>query len=170
MKKILFVFGLLILVNSVSFGQLNYYLKIDGIQGEATEKGYDNWIKIEAFTQSIEKEAPRQGNRGSNAIFSTLNVSKVLDVSSVKIAEAVAKGLLYKNVEIACVKNGMPFYSCALANVIMTSYSISGVSSERPFEEIAFSFETIKVTYSQISSKTGKEEGKVNYKFDTIRQ
>jgi type VI secretion system secreted protein Hcp len=167
MKRILFVFGLLVLVNSVSFGQVNYYLKIDGIEGEAKDKAHNKWIQIESFQQAIEK--PSNQSRAGKTVFSSMSISKMLDASSVKLAEAVAQGKRYKNVEIHCTKNGTTFYSYKLTDVVITNYTISGASGEVPSEEVALSFGMIEAIYHKISPRTGKEESKVIYKFDTIR-
>jgi len=36
-------------LSRVSAGKLNSFLKLDGIQGESTDKGHKDWIELSSF-------------------------------------------------------------------------------------------------------------------------
>lgn len=168
-QKVLLVFTWLMIVSVISFAQSSFYLKIDGIDGDSKDKTHDKWTVIEGFSLSIFREAPQDGRRAGQAEFSTINVFKTIDISSVKISEAVAKGTAFKKVEIHCTTRGAKgvevYYSYELTNAIIVSYSISGNSGdEPPIEELTFSFDTIKTTYNPAA--TGSSGGKVEYLYD----
>lgn len=171
--KNLIVFVLCFCFLGVIQAQSDYYLKIEGIDGESMDKDHKGWIDILSFNHSIHqpKEAVTGSTRRRGAvIIEDLICGKELDKSSPKIQEAVSKGKVFPNVEIqltrAGSRNKKSYYTYELKNVLITSYSISGQSdSSLPMEEFAFSFEEIKVIYTTYDTN-GRKTSNVEYQWN----
>ena len=148
------------------------YIKFDGVDGEAKDKGRKNWSNLTSFGQGLHQ--PGSGSTGptrrrGNVILDDITVSKELDKASPKIAEAVCKGKVFPRVEIHLTASyadakRVTYYVYELKNVLVTSYNINGggQSEDVPVEDFALNFEEIKVTYTETSRK-GKKKGNVEY-------
>ena len=168
--KNLIVLALCFCFLSALSAQSNYFLKLDGIDGESLDKDHKGWSDISAFTSSF--HLPDRGSAGSSrrrgaAILEDISCVKELDKSSPKIQEALIMGKVIPKVEIHLTSssNGMSqtYYSYELKNVMITSYNISGQSDVGlPMDEFSLSYEEIKVTYTEYDSN-GRKKGNVEY-------
>lgn len=154
----------------VLHAQSGYYLKIDGIEGESTTKGYEGWSDIEAFSQSIHQAdggATGAARRRSAAVLEDMILVKEMDQSSPKLQEAVSSGKHFPKVEIHLTTTSgggarVVYCSYELKNAMITSYNLSGGREEVPTEELAIDFEEIKVVYTKYDSR-GRKTGNVEY-------
>ena len=142
------------------------FIKFDGVDGEATDSKHKDWINIESFSQSITREDSSSSARArASAVFGDIVVTKQLDKSTPKIAEALASGKVYPSVDFELTSDTgskTTYLKYELKNVMVTSYSISGSANEVPMEEISFNYEEIKVTYTELDS-SGSAKGNVEY-------
>lgn len=148
------------------------YIKFDGIEGESVDKDHKAWINILSFGQAVHQPgggATGTARRRGDVILEDITVSKLLDKSSPKIAEAVCKGKVFPKVEIeltASYNNSgrVTYYRYELKNVLVTSYNVSGAaqSEEVPAEDFSLNFEEIKVTYTE-NDNAGKKKGNIEY-------
>ena len=154
----------LILVGLSNYANAAAYLKFDGIDGEVSARGHDAWINVLSISHSISRGAESSATARSSgmASFSDITVTKEMDKSSPKLAEAVASGRMIPNVAFELTSNSGTYLKYELKNVMVTSYSMSGNASDRPMESISLNFEEIKVTYTEFSPD-GKAKGNVEY-------
>lgn len=148
------------------------FIKFDGIEGESLDKDHKGWINVLSFSQTIHQpggNATGTARRRGDVILDDLQVSKLLDKSSPKIAEAVCSGKVFPKVEIELTASytdagRVTYYRYELKNVLVSSYQVSGTaqSEEVPSESFSLNFEEIKVTYTENDSK-GKKKGNVEY-------
>ena len=148
------------------------FIKFDGIDGESVDKDHKAWINIMSFSQGIHQ--PGGGSTGTarrrgDVILDDISVSKLLDKSSPKIAEAVCNGKVFPKVEIELTASytdagRVTYYRYELKNVLVTSYSVGGAaqSEEAPSEDFSLNFEELKVTYTENDNK-GKKKGNIEY-------
>lgn len=148
------------------------YIKFDGIDGESVDKDHKGWINILSFGQAIHQ--PGGGSTGTarrrgDVILDDINVAKLLDKASPKIAESVCKGKVFSKVEIELTASytdagRVTYYRYELKNVLVTSYNVSGAaqSEDVPAEDFSLNFEEIKVTYTENDNK-GKKKGNIEY-------
>jgi type VI secretion system secreted protein Hcp len=148
------------------------YIKFDGIDGEAKDKDHDKWSDILSVSQAVSK--PGRGATGptrrrGDTIMEDIVVTKELDKSSPKIAEAVCKGKVFPKVEIHLTASytdagRVTYYAYELTNTQVTRYDFagSGQSEDVPTEDLALNFEEIKVTYTETDSE-GSEKGNIEY-------
>jgi len=152
------------------------YAKIGDITGEATEQAHKDWIIIESMSAPIHRSIPQgakdqQRSRGETTLGDVVLVRQ-LDKSSVKLQEACANGMFFKEVQVdfcTQVKNKQePYLTYKLKNVIVSSYSFHGNASGSPLpsEEVTLAFSEIEWTYVIIEPNTGDKKGNVPGKYN----
>lgn len=150
-------------------GYLNYadaaaYIKFEGVDGEATDTGHEQWIDVLSVSHSISRvmDSSLSTRSSGGVVFGDITVTKELDKSTPKLAEAVATGKAIPKVEFHLASSQGTYYAYELKNVMVTSYSMSGDADDRPTEEISLNFEEIKMTYTEYGSD-GKAKGNVEF-------
>ncbi|MDX2451176.1 type VI secretion system tube protein Hcp [Desulfosarcina sp.] len=148
------------------------YIKFDGIDGETKDKDHKSWSDIESFSQGVSKPgggATGATRRRGDTILDDIGITKELDKSSPKIAEAVCKGKVFPKVEIHLTASytdagRVTYYAYELTNAQVLSYNISGSGQSEavPTEDLSLNFEEIKVTYTEADSK-GESKGNIEY-------
>ena len=138
MKNLAPLFALLVFISSAfttahpaanSFAHVDYFLKLDGVDGESADKDHKKWIEIESM----------QINRAGQTIsIQRTQTSK----SSAKIQEACASGKHFKKAILHVRKSGDDNYmQIELENVLITSYQTSASSSSsRPMESLSLNY------------------------------
>jgi len=147
------------------------YLKMGDIKGETAEKSHPDWIEVLSFSHSMENVVSTSSGGSRTAGKAFLNdfaITKTLDKSSPKIAEALTTGKAIPKVELELTNGaGVIYLKYELVNVIISSYSMSGVgdSSDRPMESISLNYQKIKMTYSEMDSSSQKK-GDIEFGWD----
>jgi len=146
------------------------YIKFDGVEGECQDKDHKKWIDVLSVSQVIHKAgggSTSTARRRGDTIFEDIVVSKLLDKSDPKIAEALSSGKVFPKVEIHFTTSytdaGRTTYlAYELKDVMVTSYNLSGGSDDKPHASLSLNFEEIKVSYSEMDNK-GTKLGNVEY-------
>lgn len=150
----------------IEFGDANAaaYIKFDGVDGETTDSDHKQWSDLSSFQQTIRKHNPSTATTraSSVAVFEDISLSKKIDKSSPKLAEATVTGKVFPIVEFELVSNTGTYLKYELKNVMISSYSVGGTANDVPTEHISLNFEEIKVTYTEKDS-AGKSKGNVEY-------
>ncbi len=144
------------------------FVKFDGVDGEAMDKDHDKWIEVESVSARMDLAPASVAGAGgavsrADLAHDTFILTKWVDKSSPKLAEAACNGKVFPKVEIdmAASYGGSraTYLKYELQNVRITSYSVGGAtgSTDRPMEEIALNFGKVKVTYTEDG---GKSKGK----------
>jgi type VI secretion system secreted protein Hcp len=152
------------------------FMKLGDVKGEATDQDHKDWIIIESMSSPIMRSIPegakdQQRSRGETSL-GDIAVTRQLDKSSTKLQEACANGTFYPEVEIhfcTTVKNKQePYLKYKLKNVIVSSYSFSGIGSGNPLpsESVTLSYTEVEWTYVVIDPKTGEKQGQVPAKYN----
>jgi len=134
------------------------YLKIDGIDGEATDSDHKNEIQILSYSWGGNQQTTVAGTGGSGAgkvDLSHLSIVKYLDKASPKLFKALCAGTHIANATLTATKAGSdkkPFLKITLGELFVTSLQMSA-SSEIPTESVSFSYNTIKHEYSTQDDK-----------------
>jgi type VI secretion system secreted protein Hcp len=152
------------------------FLKLEGLDGEATDSKHDKWIKMLSMSAPIfrsitEGASDADRGRGTTTLGDIVIVRK-LDKSSPKLAEACATGKPIKKGQIDfCAQANdkeEPYLQYTLENVIVSSYSFHGDGSGSPVptEEITINFTKIEWKYVTLDPKTLDPKGNVVGKYD----
>lgn len=132
---------------------VDYYLKLDGIEGEAVTSGFEKQIQLLSFSWGGSQTTSVAGTGGSGAgkvDLSDLSIMKYYDKSSPQVFKSLISGTHIKTGVLSATKaggGGKPFLKISLGELFVTSNQVSA-SSEIPTESVSFSYNTIKVEYS----------------------
>lgn len=153
--------------------QSDFFLKIDGIEGESTDDKHKGELEIQAWSWG----ATNQGTFGAGggggagkADFSDITISKYADKSTPKLLKAVAAGDHIKSMVLVCRKAGgqqQEYLKLTLEDVLISSYhsSAAGGSSPIPSESISLNYGKIKYEYKP-QKTDGSLEGAIPMSYD----
>jgi type VI secretion system secreted protein Hcp len=131
---------------------VDFYLKLDSIDGEAVAEGYKDQIQILSFSWGGSQHTSVAGTGGSGAgkvDLADLSVMKHMDKATSPIFKALVSGTHIKTGVLSAVKaggNNKPFLKLSFEELFITSQQISA-SSEIPTESVSFSYNQIKEEY-----------------------
>jgi type VI secretion system secreted protein Hcp len=132
---------------------VDYFLKLDGIQGESADEKHTGWIQLMSFSLGASQVTSVAGTGGSGAgkaDLSDFSIMKYLDKATAPTFKALVMGTHIKSGNVEAVKagaGGKPFLKYDFQEMFVTSQQLSA-SSEIPTESVSFSYNQIKVEYS----------------------
>jgi type VI secretion system secreted protein Hcp len=154
---------------------MSAFIKIGDIQGQSTDQNHKDWILLESMNSDIVRSIPAGAKDSARTqgetMLGDLNIVRILDKSTPKLAEACASGKQFPEVEIhfcTTVKgNEEPYLKYKLKNVILSNYAFSGNSAGNPLgsESLSLSFTEVEWTYVVINPDTLSKEGQVAGKY-----
>jgi type VI secretion system secreted protein Hcp len=157
---------------------VDFFIKVDGADGESTQTGHTNEIKIHSFSWGAAQHTSVSGSGGSGAgkaSLSDISIMKDLDKASPELFKMLLVGKHIPSAVLTAQKStgdtsGKPFLTITFKEVFVTSQQISG-SSEIPSESVSFSYNEIKFDYSkQGEDGTLTSTGAVTYNVKTALQ
>jgi type VI secretion system secreted protein Hcp len=152
------------LIGSTGFGLGNSagetFLKIDGIDGESTDKQHAGDIELDSFALSA------QGNIGSSSSgagagkssIQTFSITKTIDKSSPLLLQAAGEGKVFKEAELLFARKAggkqQNFLKIDFTNVLISSFA-DGSTNNKPTEQVTFTFQKVQETYIEPNGKSG---------------
>ena len=135
-----------------AFAASDYFLKIDGVDGESSDQSHKGEISIESFSWGMSNSGSMTGGgAGAGKVqFQDFHFTKTVDKSSPVLMEKVATGEHIKDVKLTVRKAGsdqQTYLVITLKEVMVSSYSASGSTGDAPVEEISLNFEKIEMEY-----------------------
>ncbi len=143
---------------------VDYFLKIDGIEGESQDLKHKGEIQLHAFNWGLHTVVSATGGGGARAgraswedFHFTKNVSK----ASPKLMLACASGQHINFATLTCRKAGefqQDFLMIKLQDVLVSSYADAGsdtVNNDLPLDNASLNFRKITFTYTP-QTDTGK--------------
>ena len=122
------------------------YLKIEGIDGEASNSQYKNWIGVKDYSFAVEAAPSSGGRSGGRAEFADFIIVKSVDKATPDLAIHVANGKHIAKIEFEIKKEGRQ-YLVEMSDVIITSVNTGNYGSDWPQEQVGFRYGKIKWTY-----------------------
>jgi type VI secretion system secreted protein Hcp len=148
---------------------VDYFLKIDGIDGETSDAKHKNEMEVLSFswgvTQAITGTVSSSGTfTGQRCDMSPLVIQKLFEKASPKVAQACAAGDHFASAVLTLCRAGgdkQPYMEYKMSDVIISSYQVAGVGEGGlPTESFSLNYGKIEMTYTQIGTD-GKATGKV---------
>lgn len=137
--------------NATYSGSVDYFLKIDKIEGEATDSKHAK--EIDVLSWSFGESNPVQigtGGLGAGKVsMSDFNFMTRVSKASPLLMKACALGEHIKEVTLTARKAGggqQEYYTIKFSDVLISSYQVSA-SSEVPTESVSFAYSKIEVEY-----------------------
>jgi type VI secretion system secreted protein Hcp len=137
---------------------VDYFLKLDGIQGESQDDKHKNEIQILSWSWGASNTSSVSGTGGSGAGKADLSdVSMMLnfDKSTPKFFKSVCAGSHIPTGSFTAVKSGTdgkPYLKIDFKEIFVTSVQMSA-AGEVPAVSLSFSYDEIKIDYSAQDEK-----------------
>ncbi len=154
--------------------QVSIFLKLDGIEGESTDDGHKDEIKLSscsfsAFNSSSYNNASKTVSKGQ-ANMGDIAFSKEVDKTSVALFKACASGKVIPKGVISFQSNvgddkKIDFLKYELENVVLNNYNFS--AADMADESGSLTYAKIRQIYDQRDEK-GTSKGKVEGFFDVL--
>lgn len=148
---------------------VDFFLKLDGINGESADDKHKDEITIMSFSWGASQVTSVAGSGGSGAgkaNLADLSIMKNFDTASTPLFKALLKGQHIATGVLTAIKaggDGSPFIQLSLQELFVTSIQTSG-SSEIPMESVSFSYNQVKIEYFKQDEKgILKAAGDVTY-------
>jgi type VI secretion system secreted protein Hcp len=134
---------------------VDYFLKLDGIDGESTDDKHKNEIDILSFSWGLANATSGAGRGGAGAgkaVFQDFHFTTNVNKASPKLFLACAMGQHIKEAKLTCRKAGREqeeFLIVKMTDVLITSYQQGGASESDvvPTDQLSLNFAKIEVEY-----------------------
>jgi type VI secretion system secreted protein Hcp len=138
------------------------YMKIDGISGDVTAAGHENWIHCNSLQWGVGRGigAPTgsaKERESSEPSISEVVVTKEMDASSpyLFLESCIGKG---KKVNLHICKTGtdqlVNYYEMELENTMISGYSVSS-GGDNPTESVSLNFTKVETKYTPVTADGG---------------
>jgi len=136
---------------------VDYFLKLDGIQGESQDKTHKNEIEIESFSwgETQTGTARSGGGMGAGKVqMQDFNFVMRVNKASPKLMLACAQGEHIKNAILTCRKAGkeqQEYLKVTFSDLLVSSYQTngSGAADVLPMDQISFNFTKVELEYKE---------------------
>jgi type VI secretion system secreted protein Hcp len=136
---------------------VDYFLKIDGVDGESTDDKHKGEIELESFSFGATNNASFSSGGGGGAgkvAMQDFHFVKKIDKSSPKLFVACATGEHLKTVTLTCRKAGkdqQEFLKIVLTDSMVTGYQDGGSAGADivPVDQISLAFSKIELKYKE---------------------
>ena len=132
----------------------DYFLKLDGIEGESTNAKHANWIDVDSWSWG--ENQPLQPATGSGAgagkvQFRDMQFTTHVSKASPKLFLACASGQHLKEARLVGVRAGkeqQEFLTWTFSDVLVSSYETGGAEGgDVPFDSVSLHFTKVSVAY-----------------------
>lgn len=132
------------------------FLKIDGVEGESTRKGFEKQIELLSFSWGASNPTSIGAGGGAGAgkaSLSSFNFMKLTDASSPALFQACCSGKHFPKAKVVLHKAGgdaavdylvYEFEKCFVESV---QWSGSSGGDDRPTEAVSLAFGKVTITY-----------------------
>jgi type VI secretion system secreted protein Hcp len=142
---------LVMFTTASSAAAVDYFLKIEGIEGESTAAGYEGQLEIISFSWGVERA------RDTNApTLADLKIVAKVNKATPKLMLACATGQHIPEAKLTCRKaggsaGGGGYYKITFSDLVVSSYQTGGSGSSSgdvvPTDQFSLNFSQIKVEY-----------------------
>ena len=134
---------------------VDYFLKIDGVDGESQDKANKSWIDLQSFSWGATNTGSSQtgGGGGSGKVaVQDFHFTMFHNNASPKLMLACASGEHIKSATLICRKAGktqQEFLKYQLSDILVSSYQTGGSagSDSIPVDQISINFSKIEHHY-----------------------
>ncbi len=156
---------------------VDYFLKIDGIQGESRDSKHANEIEIESFSWGANQTgtAAHGGGMGSGRVqMSDFNFVMRLNKASPKLMLACAQGDHIKSAILVCRKAGkeqQEYLKVTFTDLMVSTYQTggSGGGDVVPVDQISLNFTKVEIEYKE-QKPDGTLGGAIKAHYDMKQQ
>jgi type VI secretion system secreted protein Hcp len=153
--------------------QVDYFLKIDGVDAESTDDKHKGEIELESFSwgQSNAGTAGHGGGAGAGKVVAQdFHFVKKLDKASPVLMIACSTGQHFKSAVLTTRKAGggqQDYFKVTMEDLLVTSYQLGGAAAADlvPTEQVSMNFAKLEMSYKE-QKADGSLGGEVKQKYD----
>jgi type VI secretion system secreted protein Hcp len=153
--------------------QVDYFLKIDGVESESTDDKHKGEIELESYSwgETQAGSAGRGGGSGAGKVQpQDFHFVKRLDKSSPVLFIGCATGQHFKNAVLTARKAGggqQEYFKLTMEDVLISSYQIGGSahSDVVPSDQVSLNFAKLEMSYKE-QKPDGTLGGEAKQKYD----
>jgi len=153
------------------------FIQLKGIKGESTDDKHKEWIEMLSFSKGVTQEASATkstagGGTSARANFPDFHFTKLMDAASPTLELYCASGQHIDEVKVElCRASGesehkLVYMTYTMADVIISSYNVSGGDNMFPVESLSLNFAKIEQEYKQQKREGGTAAGSVKSGWD----
>lgn len=149
---------------------IDTYLKLAGVDGEATHKDHKNEVEVLSWTWSASNNSGTAGGGSGKgkAVPGDLHFTHLYDKSSPVLAKNCATGKHFEKMVVTCRKSGdgsQAFLVGTFSEVFVNSVQPSGSSGGDIVESVTCSYKKVEFAYKAQDAKGGMG-GEVKFSWD----
>ena len=133
---------------------VDYFLKVDGIDGESTDDKHKNEIDVESWSWGETNAGTHRGGGGGGAgkvSMQDFNFTMKVNKSTPKLMLACATGQHIKEAKLTCRKAGgdqQEYMTIKFSDLLVSSYQTGGSAGDVvPTDQISMNFSKIEFEY-----------------------
>jgi type VI secretion system secreted protein Hcp len=137
---------------------VDYFLKIDGISGDSTDKQHKDEIQLESFTWGETNSTTGGGGGGGGAgraRMQDFSFTMRSGKASPQLMVACAKGQHLKLATFTARRAGkgqQEFLVIKFSDVVVTSYQTAGVTDTVPLDQVSLAFSKIEMEFRPLKA------------------
>jgi type VI secretion system secreted protein Hcp len=148
---------------------VDYFLKIDGIEGESSDAKHKGEIEIASFTWGVTHSGSLGPGGGvGKAQFQDFHFVAKTSKASPKLFLACASWQHVKSALLTCRRAGragLEFLKYKLSDILVSSFQIGGSTPEEPFDQVSLNFGKVEMEFTPLG-KGGKGEAALTTGWD----
>jgi type VI secretion system secreted protein Hcp len=152
---------------------MSAFIQFKGVPGESQDEDHKEWTDINTFnwgmSRSIEGGAEGVKRRQGSTNVHDISITRVVDKSSVKLAQACVDGTCFDEVHLhLCNQVGgaeVPYLTYKMTYVIITSHQIAGTEGDVPSEALTLNFQAVSWNYA-VEKEDGSVSGNIPGEYD----
>lgn len=128
---------------------VDFFLKIDGIEGEATHELHRGEIEVLSWSWGATNSSSALGSGGGagKANFQDLSITKTVDKASPKLMLYCAQGKHIPSATLTVRRGGGEFMKIEMSNVLISSFKVAGDrATGAPTNEVRLRFSRVVIT------------------------
>jgi type VI secretion system secreted protein Hcp len=131
---------------------VDYFLKIEGVDGESADSAHKGWIEIDSYSWGeTNRGSIAAGGAGVGKVYmQDFHFVKKLDKASPILMQACAQGEHFRMATLVAIKEGQgrqEFLKVTLTDVLISSYRTGGSSGVVPTDQFSINFAKIEYEY-----------------------
>jgi type VI secretion system secreted protein Hcp len=139
---------------------VDYFLKIDSIEGESADSKHKNEIDVQSFSWGVSQSGSMAyggGGGAGKASFQDFSFAMKVSKASPKLFLACASGQHIKNAILTCRRAGteqQEYMIITMTDILVSSYQAGGSEGDIvPSDSISLNYSKIEISYAPQDAK-----------------
>jgi len=133
--------------------QQDFYIQLEGIDGESIDSQHPKWIDILSFEYSVSQSSISGGGSTGRASFGALSFVHYVDKATPNLMQYCADGKVIPNAKVSCCKvaeGSKEYMSITLSGCRITHAGPTGSTEDARIKElVSVSYEKIEVEVTE---------------------